>query len=68
MVGDARHIRYDAGRVDAGEAVFLWGEADLIWTQGVIELFRWRRQRKAIAVQAAQLVTETEQFLARAER
>jgi hypothetical protein len=44
--------------------VFLWGESDLIWTQGVIELFRWRRQRKIQAAQAAQLVTETETFLA----
>jgi hypothetical protein len=42
----------------------MWGEADLIWTQGVIELFRWRRQRKAVAAQAAELVAEAEQFLA----
>jgi hypothetical protein len=44
--------------------VFFWGEADLIWTQGVIELYRWRRQRKAQAAQAAQLIAETEAFLA----
>jgi hypothetical protein len=36
----------------------------MIWTQGIIELFRWRRQHRVISGQAAQLVTETERFLA----
>jgi hypothetical protein len=44
--------------------VFVWGDADMVWAQGVIELFRWRRQRKLVAAQAATLVTECEAFLA----
>ncbi len=44
--------------------MFLWGESDMVWTQGIIELFRWRRQHRLICGQASQLVTETEQYLA----
>jgi hypothetical protein len=51
-----------------GKAVFLWGESDMMWTQGVIELYRWRRQRKLLAAQAAQLIAETVQFLAQADQ
>jgi hypothetical protein len=51
-----------------GKAVFLWGESDMMWTQGVIELYRWRRQRKLLAAQAAQLIAETEEFLAQADQ
>jgi hypothetical protein len=36
----------------------------MIWTQGLIELVRWRRQRRALAAQGAQLVAGAERFLA----
>jgi hypothetical protein len=39
----------------------------MMWTQGVIELYRWRRQRKVLAAQAAQLIAEAQDFLAQAD-
>ena len=36
----------------------------MIWTQGLIELVRWRRQRRVLAAQSAQLVAGAERFLA----
>jgi hypothetical protein len=40
------------------------GGGHMIWTQGLIELVRWRRQRRALAAQGAQLVAGAERFLA----
>lgn len=44
--------------------MFLWGDADLIWTQCVLELFRSRRRRRERAEEARRLVAEAEIFLA----
>ncbi len=36
----------------------------MLWTHGVVELVRWRRERRAVASSAARLVEETEAYLA----
>ncbi len=44
--------------------MFLWGEADVIWTEGIVALVRWHKERRAAAGCVAQLVAETEAWLA----
>ena len=36
----------------------------MIWTQGFVELLRWRHQRRLLAAQAALLVIECQRYLA----
>jgi hypothetical protein len=44
--------------------VFFWGEADMMWTSALTELFEVRRRRKAVQQLAQQLVEEAEAWLA----
>ncbi len=44
--------------------MFEWGETDMLWAEGMTALFRWRRERKALAVATARLIAETEKYLA----
>jgi hypothetical protein len=43
--------------------MFFSGETDMLWAEGVIELFRWRRRRRQRAVEAARLVAGAEAYL-----
>jgi hypothetical protein len=36
----------------------------MLWAEGMTALFRWRRERKALAVATARLIAETEKYLA----
>ena len=44
--------------------MFWWGETDVLWTEGILALLRWRRERRSVAVAVASLVAETEAWLA----
>jgi hypothetical protein len=44
--------------------VFFWGEADMMWTTAVAELFHWRRRRRVIDSWATELIEEAEAWLA----
>lgn len=44
--------------------VFLGGEVDVLWNEGVLALFRWRRERRQRLQEAAALVREAERWLA----
>jgi hypothetical protein len=44
--------------------VFFWGETDMLWTDGVVELLRWRRRDRAVAASARLLIEEAEAWLA----
>jgi hypothetical protein len=53
--------------VGYARAVFLWGEVDMLWCEGVVELLRWRRRRRSARLAcdgSARLVAEVEAFLA----
>ena len=43
--------------------MFLWGEAEALWTEAVLGLLRRRRQRRHLAAAAVALVAETEAWL-----
>ncbi|MHB1928162.1 MAG: hypothetical protein ACYDEN_09000 [Acidimicrobiales bacterium] len=44
--------------------MFLGGELELFWSDGLTALLRWWRQRRADAANAARLVDETSAWLA----
>ena len=64
----ARRRRGGAPPDPAGRAtltgVFLGGEVDVLWNEGVLALFRWRRERRQRLQEAAALVREAERWLA----
>lgn len=45
-----------------------WGDPVVVWSEAVVELVRWRQQRRKVARAAADIVSGAEAFLAAAAR
>lgn len=46
--------------------MIVWGDPVVLWSDAVVELWRWRRQRKQAARAATRLVADIEAYLAAA--
>ncbi len=44
--------------------MIVWGDPVVLWSEAVVELLRWRKQRRAAARQAQGLIADIEAFLA----